>query len=165
MKQCIALFLALCMGLCLASCGQKTGGPEGTENNQTTEIANPFVDYASLEEAASSAGFRLNAPDAVGGYSLRTIQVANEEMFQLIYANGSDTVTVRKIEGDADISGDYNAYSQERLEVIGDLSVTLRGDADLFKVATWQNKGFSYAVNADEALSLETISAFISAVK
>lgn len=180
MKQLVALSLTLLMALSLAACGKKTAGEPADEPGKTIgNIAGSddapddpnaladasFVDYATLEEAVQAAGFKLSVPDALDGYNERTIQVMNDELIQVVYQNGGRCVRVRKIEGDADISGDDTNDKLERIEVMNDLSVTLKGDDSLIKTAAWKNKGFSYAVIADAGLSPEAMRALVTAVK
>lgn len=96
MKKIAALTLGLAMGMAFAACGAKgideteepiiggdpaTWGPtitaetEDEADGEITQIANPFTECETLEEAAGLAGFSLQVPDALEGYSNRTIQV------------------------------------------------------------------------------------------
>ena len=134
------------------------------ENGASAQIANPFADCGSLEEAAAAAGFDMTAPDAVDGYSDRRIQVMNNEMIQLIYSDGDSRLLLRKAAGSEDISGDYNAYAETRTLAVGDASVTMKGGEGMVRLAIWTDKGYAYAVASDEPMPVEAMTALVSQI-
>ncbi len=161
MRKLIALALCAVAALSLAACGEKKEEPAVTGNIQ---IANPFVDYDSLEEAAKAAGFGMDAPARVEGFDETLIQLMSGKMLQVIYSSGDDRLLVRKAAGSDDISGDYNSYSREQTLTLDGRTVTLRGDGDTVSVATWTDGGYTYAVDADTPMSVEVITALIAQI-
>ncbi len=127
-------------------------------------IANPFVDYATLDEAAAVTGFGLKTPDTVDGYTERFISVMSGVMLQVIYKNGDDRLFVRKQKGSDDISGDYNVYTDVTDVTVGGRTVTLKGKDGLYSTAVWTDSGFAYAVMADTPMTREKMTSLISSV-
>ena len=188
MKKLIVTLLAALLLLSLCACAGKetkeTAAPE-TESKTVTEaqtepetepedeapaglggvqIANPFVDYDTLEEAAAQTGFDLTVPETVEGYPERMIQVMDGSMLQVIWLNGDDRLFVRKAAGTEDVSGDYNVYSDVQTITVGEREVTLQGEAGAYSLATWLADGYTYAVMADVPMSAEALTALISGI-
>lgn len=67
-----------------------------------------------------------------------------------------DQLLLRKALGTDDISGDYNAYSEEQSLSINNTDVTLRGDDGKIYVITWTDGTYSYAIDSDAGLDLDT---------
>ena len=172
----VAFPLAAC-GSSGSSAGEQAQEEQATEQEQTaaeeqeageqgsTGIANPFVDCTSASEAAQIAGFTVTFPEAIPGYSERHYQAVEGQMIQCFYRQGDKSVLVRKAKGTDDISGDYNEYPQVNTVKVDEIEVTQKGKDDLVYVATWTRDGFSYAVDADEGLSSETIEGLVFATR
>lgn len=111
------------------------------------QIANPFTECATMQEAAKIAGVEMTVPETVKGYSERVIQAVNNEMIQVSFMNGDDQLIIRKAAGSNDISGDYNDYPETSTVKVGDLSVTLKGNDGTVGVALWTNGGYTYAID------------------
>ena len=164
MKKLLAIILCAAAVLSLAACAQKNETPEETEEPMAY-MANPFVDYKTIEEAEKAAGFELEAPESVAGYSDKMIQVMSGKMIQIIFLNGDDRLFIRKQAGSEDISGSYTEYSQTVSADVGGRDVTYRGDNNLISNATWVSDGYSYAVMADTPIKEADMAAIISQVK
>lgn len=130
------------------------------------QIVNPFVDYETLDDAAKAAGFDLDVPETVDGYSgEKSIQVVDNRMIQILYTDDNEnSLLIRKEAGSADISGDYNDYDEINTIFVGEYSVTLKGNNGTVSTAIWVNDGYSYAVNADAPISTEDMIALIAAI-
>ena len=130
------------------------------------QIANPYVDYETLADAAKAAGFDLTAPETVDGYSgEKSIQVVDNRIIQILYTDDNDNyLFVRKEAGAADISGDYNSYSEVNTVSVGEYSVTLKGNDGTVSTAVWTINGYSYAVIARAPISAEDMIALIAVI-
>lgn len=138
---------------------------EDAAGGENVQIANPFVDYETLDAAAQAAGFALTAPETVEGYSDKLIQVMSNSMIQIIFFDGDDNrLFIRKEAGDADISGDYNNYNDVSTITVGEYTVTIRGNDGMVSTAIWANDGYSYAVSADVPMSPDAMTALVAAV-
>lgn len=143
----------------------------GIENDDsigggTVQIANPFVDYETLDAAAEAAGFSLTAPEAVPGWNgEKVIQVMPNSMLQIIFHDADDNrLFVRKEAGDMDISGDYNVYAEENTVTVGAYSITLKGNDGAVSTAIWTSGDYSYAVMSDVPMAADTMTALIAQV-
>ena len=139
--------------------------PEDAAGGENVQIANPFVDYETLADVADAVGFELTAPETVEGYLDKLIQVMSNSMIQIIYLDDNDNrLFVRKEAGNADISGDYNSYTEENTITVGECSVTIKGNDSTVSTAIWTNDGYSYAVSADLPMSLDAMTALIAQI-
>ena len=164
MKRRIILILTALM-IILTSCSQKTpdigSSPDDAGNVQ---IPNPWVDCASLDEAARLAGFDIAIPGSFDGYPNKVIQAIEKSMIQVLYYDGdpgkedSSRIMVRKGTGNDDISGDYNEYAENETVKMHGLDILLRGDNGLVYSASWLWDGYSFAINADKGLSRDALS-------
>ena len=160
MKKWIAIILCGLSVCSLAACASKsaTGG--------NAEIPNPFVDCATLADAAKLTGFDITVPDSVDGFDTRTIQVMDNKMTQVIYAKGENKLLIRKQAGSDDISGDYSEYAETNTVTLGSLAVTMKGDNGIVSLATWTDGGYTYAVDTqDVPMSSDIIGSLIGTVQ
>ena len=171
MKKMLAILLSMLMIFSLAACskGQPDDRRDPEEGNRPGEagnmqIGNPWVDCATLDEAAKVAGFDIAIPGKFEGYSNKVYQAIEKTMIQVFYYDGdpeadeSSRITVRKGTGSDDISGDYNEYSEkETLEIHG-IDVLAKGEKGKIYCATWTKDGYSFAIVADNGLTKEALS-------
>lgn len=110
MKQAI-LILMIC--LLMAGCGS-TAQPTETaaETAPVLQLANPWKDYPSLEEAEAACGLDFPLEDVVAdSYKAETCRVMNGQLLEVTYRDDSFEVTVRMQAGEGqDISGVYAEY-------------------------------------------------------
>lgn len=108
---------------------------------ESAQIANPFTDTKTLEEAQEIAGFDMQVPDAAAPYTVVNYRAVEGEMLEIIFRDrkGEEGYRIRKAAGEDDISGDYNEYAKEKTIRLSDgTKVTLRGDKDdEWSVAVW----------------------------
>lgn len=157
----------------LTSCGADTSigadssSAQSTSDN-STQIPNPWEDCSSLEEAQQLAGFSIQAPESIDGYPVRSIQVMETSMIQVLYENDADQqILIRKGTGaddSDDISGDYNRYSETSQITINDSSVTFKGNDGKIMVAIWSDGSYSYAIDAS-GLTSEEMTALIEQIQ
>ena len=122
------------------------------------EIANPFVEYKSIDAAKKSLSFTALTPSHTpSGYNIDEITVLDNDLLQIIYKNGSDkTICYRTAVGNDDISGDYTVYANKKEIKVGDLNVNVRGN-DGIAVAVWSNGNLTYSIQSDTELSEKEI--------
>lgn len=152
-----------------------TWGPalEESESHTTTEenvkIPSPFTKCDTLEEASLLAGFDIELPDSLEGYSTRIIQTAkfddNSSMIDVIYQNNTDVDTengttaltnedeirIRKSNTTEEISGDYTEYGESHDIIVDELTVTMKGNQGNVSLATWTDGTYMYSIGAYSA--------------
>ena len=107
----IMLILMVC--LLLAGCGSTVEPPETTaETVPVLQLANPWKDYPSLEEAEAACGLNFPLEDVVAdSYKAETYRVLNDQLMEVTYRDDSFEVTVRMQAGEEqDISGVYEEF-------------------------------------------------------
>ena len=177
MKKLLVFTVTAAMLLSLAACSQsakpaaKPGQPAQTEtaDTETAQIPNPWTDYDSKDDAAQAAGFDLAVPDEISGCSEKSYRVLSAEgdvMFETIYASGEDeTARIRKAPGADDVSGDYNEYAETETVDAGGVSVTMKGENGLVKLAIWTNGDYSYVLSVESGLSQNNMAALVSNIQ
>ena len=114
------------------------------------QIANPWSEFDSLEEAEADAGVEITLPESYQGFNHRIYRSMHRQMIEVIYqdADGREGFRIRKSRDFGDISGDYTRYDQEKTLEIGDRFVETRGNGDEISVARWGNLNLnlSYAI-------------------
>lgn len=137
------LFLILACCLLLTGCGK-------AEPAETVELANPWVDYASLAEAEEAVGFPLDLPETVAGsYQAQSFRVMNGNLLEVTYLDEPDfQVTVRKMAGEnQDISGVYEDFKEENTTELDGCTITNKlGDGSLLTLVS--REGYSYSLYA-----------------
>ena len=129
---------------------------------ESAQLANPFTDTDTLEEAQEIAGFDMKVPAAVSPYTAISYRAIEGEMLEIIFCDkeGEEGYRIRKAAGEADISGDYNEYAKEKTIRLSDgTKVILRGDKeDAWSVAVWtvdagdEKSAYSFAICSEEKL-------------
>ena len=118
--------------------------PEESE----TMIANGMVEVASKEELSEAVGFPVKSAQSLPFFPQSIYYTSYwGEMAQIDYANGGSMACFRQSLGEEDNSGDWNEYpAQESLTVNG-CAVTLKGEADSYTLAIWQDGTYSYSLS------------------
>ena len=168
MKKIVLLTLCAVMVLSFASCSNDK--PETEEDPQTQAgsvgIANPWVNCVTISDAEELAGFTLSIPsDMPSGYTQKTIETVENEMIQVIFESGDDTLLIRKAKGNEDISGDYNEYSENKTLTVVGMRVSTKGNNGRVNAATWVDGDYTYAVSTGAGIDPADLSNMISGIR
>lgn len=144
----------------------------GDEAQNMLAMTNPWIDAADPDEAAAVAGLRLDAPaDLPKEMALQNYR-AMEGTVQADYSDGYDELTLRASldQKGLALTGDYNDYSVQWQEKVGDLVIDCLGDGEKINAAAWTVDGVSYALDMAPGkeglgLSYDEVSAITAAVK
>lgn len=126
--------------------------PEAASSDapMSMQIANPWSEFDTLEEAEADAGVEITLPESYQGFNHRIYRSMHRQMIEVIYqdADGREGFRIRKSRDFGDISGDYTRYDQEKTLEIGDRFVVTHGNGDAISVARWGNLSLnlSYAI-------------------
>ncbi|MEG1895400.1 MAG: hypothetical protein RR162_04095, partial [Oscillospiraceae bacterium] len=96
MKKIVAAALCAIMAVSLAGCATTPDAVEKSEGEKQggTQLANPFVDCETIEDAAKLSGFEITLPSAMPqGYSQDAIRAVKDGMLEIIYKNGDSAIT------------------------------------------------------------------------
>lgn len=68
-------------------------------------------------------------------------------MAQIDYANGGSMACFRQSLGEEDNSGDWSEYPAQKSLTVNGCAVTLKGEADSYTLAVWQDGTYSYSLS------------------
>ena len=174
----LGMMMVLSMTACAGKAETKSIGAEITVQETTAEemttetvkadrgeseesmigMPNPYTDHGTLKEAEEDAGFKIQIPDEIRGVKAVAFRNLGTEMLEVIYYDGDAEVTrVRKGTGEDDISGDYNVYEIEEAADVTGTQVTLKGSADGYVLAVWNEGGYAYAVSVTKKITKDEI--------
>lgn len=135
---------------------------------QPEQVLSPgadIVEVSSVEALAAAVDF---AVEEVSGLPFmpeaKRYTAFGTDMAQITYEGQDQTCTFRKSVGDGDNSGDYNSYPAVETLSAGTVTATLKGTADGFTLALWQDGGFSYSLRLSAGLSAPEWAELIAAV-
>ncbi len=130
-----------------------------------SQIANPCVQYDTLQEAEAVCGFELTLPETVSSAYYRVISGQLMEVIVRNTADGLEVYRVRKANGEGDISGDYNSYEETEELTIEGRTVTVRGNSGTVSNAVWEEGGYAYSLQFAEGVSQEEAAALIAQIR
>lgn len=137
---------------------------EVSSSSENVQIPNPWVDCKTIEDAEKLAGFDFQLPETPDGYTIDNISAIENSMIQVIYSNGDKEIRLRKAAGMDDASGDYNTYDTAVTKDIQNVSATLKGNKNEFKLAIWTSEEYAYSVSSSEALSEDAMTELAESV-
>lgn len=174
----LGMMMVLSMTACAGKAETKSIGAEITVQETTAEemttetvkadrgeseesmigMPNPYTDHDNLKEAEEDAGFKIQIPDEIRGVKAVAFRNLGTEMLEVIYYDGdAEVARVRKGTGAEDISGDYNVYEIEEAVDVTGTQVTLKGSADGYALAVWNEGGYAYAVSVTKKITKDEI--------
>ena len=117
------------------------------EESETT-IANGMVEVASKEELSEAVGFPVKSAQSLPFFPQSIYYTSYwGEMAQIDYANGGSMACFRQSLGEEDNSGDWSEYPAQKSLTVNGCAVTLKGEADSYTLAIWQDGTYSYSLS------------------
>ena len=174
----LGMMMVLSMTACAGKAETKSIGAEITVQETTAEemttetvkadrgeseesmigMPNPYTDHGTLKEAEEDAGFKIQIPDEIRGVKAVAFRNLGTEMLEVIYYDGdAEVARVRKETSEDDISGDYNVYEIEEAVDVTGTQVTLKGSADGYALAVWNEDDYAYAVSVTKKITKDEI--------
>ena len=118
--------------------------PEESE----TMIANGMVEVISKEELSEAVGFPVKSAQSLPFFPQSIYYTSYwGEMAQIDYANGGSMACFRQSLGEEDNSGDWSEYPAQKSLTVNGCAVTLKGEADSYTLAIWQDGTYSYSLS------------------
>ena len=156
MKKAIMLVLTGMAFLVMTACGSNNDAAGGS-----VQLANPFTEYATKEEAEAAVGFDISLPEMPDDCELIYRVETEGRMLEIICKkDGEEVMRIRKAAGSDDISGNYNDFTSDITAKAGagSFNVRLRGmEADRFSLATWSYMDYTYSIDLTDGVSQEDI--------
>lgn len=124
------------------------------------------VPYDNTGELCAAAGFELLLPTALPkGMEVESCTLLGDGTAEVIYSNGTETLTWRMAEGDGDISGDYEEYPVVDEVAMGGYDVTLKGDKEGYRLAVWTDGAHAFALAASEPMPQQVWAEIIASLQ
>lgn len=147
-----ASVLLLCLALtgCTAAAPEETAAvPTEAAAPQNLTLANPWVSYASMEEAENAVGFSFVLPETVAGsYKAESFRVMAGQLMEVTYRDDSFEVIVRQQPGEGqDLSGDYRTYETIQVTEADGYTITFKSNGRQWLYLVSAN-GYSYSMYA-----------------
>ena len=118
--------------------------PEESE----TMIANGMVEVISKEELSEAVGFPVKSAQSLPFFPQSIYYTSYwGEKAQIDYANGGSMACFRQSLGEEDNSGDWSEYPAQKSLTVNGCAVTLKGEADSYTLAIWQDGTYSYSLS------------------
>ena len=181
MKKLLTIMLSVLMVASLSACSKKdtaetetpveeTAAAETTaptETEETTELANPWVDCNDEQEAAQIAGFEFEVAESLGTDGV--YRAVEGQIIEVTLGNELNVpFTFRKALGfDGEtLAGDYNEYENGGTLQAGDVDVTYAGDGeDSINVAYWTIGDYTYSFTSNAGIPAEALTSYVELVK
>ena len=152
--------LAACMAIAL--CGWFVWQPRHVQEPDVMAIPQ-IEEMGSIEALSAKTGIPLKELTGIPFPVEHTQYVSYwENLAEIEYSGGTDTLCYRKSQGTEDNSGDYNVYGREETAEIAGSTVTLKGSGEGFTLATWTDGSYAYSVSLTTPLSQEAFLTFLA---
>ena len=130
-------------------------GP-GTSDSQLVQTIYEKEEFASAEELSEAVGFPVRDIESVPFKAEETVYRAVSGKYAYIDMTGEgQDVTFVKSEGTEDNSGDYNRYETEKTAAVQDLTMTIKGENDVFHLALLTDGQYSYSILSESGFGEE----------
>lgn len=145
------MMILILVCLVMTACSEKSIPAEttATTTEVSTQLANPWKDYASLEEAEAASGLDFPMPETIAGsYAAESFRVMNGELLEVRYRDGEFPVTVRMQTGEGqDLSGVYGKFENEQtFQADGAVIIVKHIDGGILQLIS--RDGYSYSLYA-----------------
>lgn len=136
--------------------------PMGASVKNLMEI----TEFATAKELSQTVGFEVTDLSGLPITVEHTTYLSfGQELAQIEYTDGNQTITFRKSAGSEDNSGDYTAYSITEIQKINSDTVTLKGEKEKYHLAIWEKDGFSYSLHFTNGITSDEMQNLIAKIQ
>ncbi len=131
--------------------------------NETLSSDEGIVEFESAEKLSEYVGFRIESIGSLAA-AADSIYYASYDaaLAEIEYLLGEQTYTYRISQGSEDNSGDYNTYTLEERQSIGQITATLKGDGDRIALTLWETDGFMHSLSVLEPIPRDEMIALVA---
>ena len=160
-KRLMGQLTALAACLAIALCSWLVWQPRDVQEPDVMAIPQ-IEEAASIDELSAKTHIPLAELTGIPFPVERTEYVSYwENLAEIQYFGGSESLCYRKSQGTEDNSGDYNVYDREETTKVGENSVTLKGTDEGFTLAVWTDGGYAYSISLTTPLSQDGFQTFL----
>ena len=145
---------------------RRIGQSEEPADEPAAGMANPFAEYNTPTELAEQMGFKVMEISELPEDITETVYIgSNFGLAQVLYCNeAGECLRLRQQKGSGDISGDYNEYPKVKSVTFGGTSCTLKGGAEGYYLALWEDQGYAFSLRSEEPASEAEFIAYIESL-
>ena len=160
-KRVMGQLTALAACLAIALCGWLVWQPRDVQEPDVMAIPQ-IEEVASIDELSAKTHIPLAELTGIPFPVERTEYVSYwENLAEIQYFGGSESLCYRKSKGIEDNSGDCNVYDREETAKVGENSVTLKGTDEGFTLAVWTDGRYAYSISLTMPLSQDGFQTFL----
>lgn len=175
MKKILSIMAAAAVILSLTACSKKaedvTIGASTAESDgsdaavgENVQIPNPWTDHETAADMETVAGFAFSVPETANGLTATAYRTMGG-LAEVDYGEGENEITLRKGEGEDDVSGVCTTYAEQKQLDVNGVAVTASGENGAYMLATWTDGGYSYSVYSAGGLTEQALTEIIGAMK
>ncbi len=119
-------------------------------NAAAAQMANPFTDFNTLEDAEKKVGFTFKLPSKMPkGYAPTGFGaiLQGQKLLEVIFEKENQELRFRKGQIE-NISGVYTKFTDTQHVEINGVTVKISGNKGKFQLAEWTAGGYSYSISA-----------------
>lgn len=133
---------------------------------QPVQVVSGIVECSSIDKLSKAVGFKVHQVQTLP-FKVEQTQFFSfwGKLAQIVYTGEKNVLTFRMSASTEDNSGDYSEYSNMQIISISHIAVTLKGNGDLYKLAIWNSKGYSYSINVSDDISKEEIITIVKSIQ
>lgn len=160
-KRVMGQLTALAACLAIVLCAWLVWQPRDVQEPDVMAIPQ-IEEVSSIDELSAKTHIPLAELTGIPFPVERTEYVSYwENLAEIQYFGGSESLCYRKSQGTEDNSGDYNVYDREETTKVGENSVTLKGTDEGFTLAEWTDGSYAYSISLTTPLSQDSFQAFL----
>lgn len=160
-KRVVGQLMALAACLAIVLRGWLVWQPRDVQEPDVMAIPQ-IEEAASIDELSAKTHIPLEELTGIPFPVERTEYVSYwENLAEIQYFGGSESLCYRKSQGTEDNSGDCNVYDREKTAKVGENPVTLKGTDEGFTLAVWTDGGYAYSISLTTPLSQDGFQAFL----
>lgn len=129
------------------------------------QVVSGVKECLSIEELSKTVGFEVYQVETLP-FKAEQIQYVSywKKLAQITYSGEGNTLAFRMSAGSEDNSGDPGEFSNKQTISRDNIVITLKGEGEIYKLAIWQAKGYSYSLNVSNGISQEEMAKIVKSV-
>lgn len=168
MRKLITLLLASVFILSLCSCGNTNSSSSNISKpsnpDDGLEMANPWAEYETIEEAEKAARFSFSAIKSAEINSIAVMITEDVNIIKATFYDGDNLITVKKGNTTDDVSNDSREFKNLVEELKDDITLVYKGNNDTFGLVIWTKDNYSYSISCEKEISKDILDTFVKVI-
>lgn len=128
---------------------------DGWQESEQGVVTSPgIMEASSADELSQNVGFDIEDIRSLKDSANEVYYTSyDNEMAEITYYFGEQSISYRKSVGTEDNSGDYTQYSAVKNVRVSNYEVSIKGNEDLLHVAIWNDGEYAFSICTFEGIS------------